>query len=58
MNNQNRMEKLLEGVPVEWKAVRAVLVCTKGTKIIARKMQYTYYRELLLSFFNAEEVMK
>jgi len=39
MNNTNYMEKLLEGAPVEWKALGEVLVRTKGTKITAGRMK-------------------
>jgi type I restriction enzyme S subunit len=39
MSNLSFMEKLLDGVEVEWKALGAVLVRTKGTKITAGQMK-------------------
>lgn len=39
MSNMGFMEKLLEGVEVEWKALREALVRTKGTKITAARMK-------------------
>jgi ribosomal protein L27 len=38
MSQLNFMEKLLDGVAVEWKALGEVLVRTKGTKITAGQM--------------------
>ena len=39
MSNRSFMEKLLDGVEVEWKALGEVLVRTKGTKITAGRMK-------------------
>ncbi|MBU0807467.1 MAG: restriction endonuclease subunit S [Gammaproteobacteria bacterium] len=39
MSSLNFMEKLLDGVAVEWKALGKVLVRTKGTKITAGQMK-------------------
>lgn len=39
MSSVNFLEKLLDGVAVEWKTLGAVLVRTKGTKITAEQMR-------------------
>ncbi|QSO22954.1 hypothetical protein JZM63_22175 [Aeromonas caviae] len=39
MSSVNFMNKLLDGVALEWKALGEVLVRTKGTKITAGKMK-------------------
>jgi len=39
MSNMNLMDRLLDGVNVEWKRLGDVLVRTKGTKITAGKMR-------------------
>ncbi|HBJ68764.1 restriction endonuclease subunit S [Alcaligenes aquatilis] len=39
MSGKNFLEKLLDGVDVEWKALGEVLVRTKGTKITAGQMR-------------------
>ena len=39
MSKLSYMEKLLEGVEVEWRALGKLLVRTKGTKITAGQMK-------------------
>ena len=39
MSNSNFLEKLLDGVAVEWKPLGEVLVRTRGTKITAAQMK-------------------
>ena len=51
MKNQNVMEKLLEGVAVEWKLLGKVLVRTKGTKITAGEMKVLHKENAPLKIF-------
>lgn len=39
MNKNNFLEKLLDGIEVEWKKLGEILIRTKGTKITASKMK-------------------
>ena len=51
MNELSFMEKLLDGVEVEWKALGAVLVRTKGTKITAGQMKVLHKKGAPVKIF-------
>ncbi|VAW46516.1 Type I restriction-modification system, specificity subunit S, partial [hydrothermal vent metagenome] len=51
MSHVSYMEKLLDGVEVEWKALGDVLVRTKGTKITAGQMKELHKNGAPLKIF-------
>ena len=56
MSNMNFMEKLLEGVEVEWKLLGKVLARTKETNITAGRMKELHKvgAPLKIQFFKYE----
>jgi type I restriction enzyme, S subunit len=51
MNGMNFLEKLLDGVEVEWKPLGKALARTKGTKITAGQMKELHKEDAPLKIF-------